>query len=368
MSLLAERLRFLGFYFACWLPYGVIYGLTLLLQQPGTNAADAIATGLWAVGWAGTWGLGVRWGVRRSSAQRMSRAQQATVFSAIAAAFAVCNSAGTMLGIWFGAPRDAFERYLTYAIWWDMISGLTMGALLVAIFIVLNANERLREQRAIAQRADELRVRAELQALRARLDPHFLFNTLHTITSLVRSDPPKAEAALERYGALMRYVLDTDRNQGEDVTLEEELAFIRSYVELEQLRLGDRLRVVEEIQEDALECRVLALTLQPLVENAIRHGIANRARGGTLRLAARVEGDRLELIVGDDGAGGDPRQLASADGVGFRIVRQRLLARHGSAAHIDVTAAPHEGWLVRITMPATVTTLPSRRRAVIANT
>ncbi|MEP7345040.1 MAG: histidine kinase [Gemmatimonadaceae bacterium] len=367
MSVLAARLRFLALYYACWLPYGIIYGLTLLLQRPESGIADAVATGIWAVGWAGSLGLGVRWAIRRASARRMSKLHSALLFAAIAAAFAVSNTAGTVLGIWSGAPPDVLESFLKFAVWWDMISGLTLGALLIAIFIVLNAHERLREQRLIAQRSDELRIHAELQALRARLDPHFLFNTLHTITSLVRSDPPKAEEALERYGALMRYVLDTDRNQREEVTLEEELAFIRSYIELERLRLGDRMRVVEEIHEDALECRVLALTLQPLVENAIRHGIANRARGGTLRLAASVEGDRLEIVVGDDGAGGDPRQLASANGVGFRVVQQRLQARYGNAARIDVTSAPHEGWLVRLSMPATVTRANPKRTAAITH-
>lgn len=367
MSLLAARLRFLALYYACWLPYAIIYGLALLIQRPDARVSGAIITGAWAMANAGTLGLGVRWGVRQASAKGLSRLQSALVFAGIVVAFAVCNSAGTVLGIWMGAPAQVLKDFLANAIWWDMISGLTMGSLLVAIFIVLNANERLREQRVAAQRSDELRVRAELQALRARLDPHFLFNTLHTITSLVQSDARLAQEALERYGALMRYVLDTDRSQREEVTLEEELTFIRSYVELERLRLGDRLRVVEEIQEDALECRVLALTLQPLVENAIRHGIANRARGGTLRIAAQVEGERLEIVVGDDGSGGDPRLLASAAGVGFRSVQQRLLARYGEAARIDVTSAPHEGWLVRITMPASVTS-SQVKRTVAANT
>jgi hypothetical protein len=356
MSLLAARLRFLSLYYACWLPYSIIYGLTLLVQRPEAHVTDAVVTGIWALGWSGTLGLGVRWGVRRASVLGLSKVRSALIFATIAAAFAACNSAATVLGIWLGAPRDAFENFISFAIWWELISGLTLGALLVAIFSVLTAHERLREQRLLAQRSDELRIRAELQALRARLDPHFLFNTLHTITSLVQSDAHTAQIALERYGALMRYVLDTDRHQREEVTLEEELVFIRSYVELERLRLGDRLRVVEEIQEDALECRVLALTLQPLVENAIRHGIANRARGGTLRIAAHVDGDQLEIVVGDDGSGGDPRVLASTEGVGLRNVRQRLLARYGGAARIDVTSAPQEGWLVRIRMPATVST------------
>jgi LytS/YehU family sensor histidine kinase len=208
-------------------------------------------------------------------------------------------------------------------------------------------------------------VKAELQALRARLDPHFLFNTLHSIQALVRSDARSAEQALETFGALLRYVLETERDARDEVTLEDELAFIRSYLALERLRLGDRLRVVEDVQDDALECRILALTLQPLVENAVRHGIAPRARVGTLRLSARVDGDRLEVAVGDDGQGGDPRTLATAEGLGFRVVQQRLQARYGEAARVDVTAAPQEGWLVRLTLPAVVSRAASPAPAAI---
>jgi LytS/YehU family sensor histidine kinase len=282
------------------------------------------------------------------------------MLGATVVAFAACNVSGTLLSIWTSAPADVFGMYVANAEWWDAVSIITLGSLLFAILSVLHANARLGEQRAAAQRAEELRVRAELQALRARLDPHFLFNTLHSIQALVRSDAGSAEEALETFGALLRYVLETERDARDEVTLEEELAFIRSYLALERLRLGARLRVVEEVQDDALECRVLALTLQPLVENAVRHGIAPRAKGGTLRLAARVEGERIEIVVGDDGQGGDPRSLAAADGLGFRVVQQRLQARYGEAARVDVTAAPQEGWVVRLTLPVVVSAAARR--------
>ena len=359
-----KRFRFFALYYACWVPFGLVYGLALLVQRPDTPLEGAILTAIWCVAWSGTLGLGVRAIVGRVVRRRQPRSQTVLSLAATVAVFAVCNTGGTVFNIWAGAPRGVYDQYVANAVWWDAVSSLTLGSLLVAIFVVLHANAGLREQRAAAQVAEELRVRAELQALRARLDPHFLFNTLHSIQALVRTDARTAEHALETFGALMRYVLDTERDARTEVTLEEELGFVRSYLALERLRLGDRLHVVEEIQEDALECRVLALTLQPLVENAIRHGIAPRVRGGTLRLAAHVEEDRLEVLVGDDGQGGDPAALANADGLGFRVVQQRLRARYGAAARVDVTAAPHEGWLVRISVPAAAS--PAGARAARA--
>lgn len=162
---------------------------------------------------------------------------------------------------------------------------------------------RNHELAAAAARSEALRVQAELQALRARLDPHFLFNTLHSIMALVRRDASAGERALERLGDLLRRVLALNRERAEELPLADELDFIRDFLALEALRLGDRLNLIEDIDPDALDCLVPVLTLQPLVENAIRHGIAVRPEGGTLRIAARLEQDMLWVEVEDDGPG-----------------------------------------------------------------
>jgi LytS/YehU family sensor histidine kinase len=125
--------------------------------------------------------------------------------------------------------------------------------LIAAGSYVIRITSRLREQEARAARADALRMRAELAALRGQLNPHFLFNTLHTLTALVRRDPDTAEHALERFGDMLRYVLDVKRSAREDVTLGDEMQFVRNYLSLEQLRLGDRLRVAEQLDPDALD-------------------------------------------------------------------------------------------------------------------
>src|SRR5207237_9488782 len=117
------------------------------------------------------------------------------------------------------------------------------------------------------------RVTAELAAPSGPLNPLFLFNTSHTLPALVRRDPATAERALERFGDLLRYLLDVNRAAREDVPLADEMTFVRNYLALEQLRLGERLRVRERIDPEALDCMLPSLTLQPLIEHAVKHGI-----------------------------------------------------------------------------------------------
>ena len=151
---------------------------------------------------------------------------------------------------------------------------------------------------------------------------------------------------------MLRYVLDVKRSAREDVTLADEMQFVRNYLSLEQLRLGDRLRVVEHLDPDALDCVLPSLTLQPLVENAIKYGIAPRARGGTLELSASLDDESLTLEVRDDGPGAASDVIESAGGVGLRAVRQRLETRYDGRARFAVTTAPGEGFSARVTLPA----------------
>jgi signal transduction histidine kinase len=356
-----DRWRFFAIYFACWVPYAVIFGLVLMVQRPGTPVESVIAAASWEVVAASLLGLVVRELMRRLLRADLSRRLALALLVTVVVAFSASDTALTILTIRLGAPADVYRQYMENAVGWDVIGGLTIGALLVAIFTMLEMNERLRQQRALAVRAEELRVRAELAALRAQLDPHFLFNTLHSITTLVRLDPALAERALIRFGSLMRYVLESAGDREGEVPLDEELDFVRSFVALEQLRLGDRLRVEETVDDEALECGIPALTLQPLVENAIRHGIAPRAAGGTLRIAAVVDGETLVVTVADDGPGGVPAAAPPSGGIGLRTVQQRLVARYGAAARCDVVSAPNEGWAVHVRIPARLATV--RRRS-----
>ena len=162
--------------------------------------------------------------------------------------------------------------------WQAVICALLYLAMSGAAYAARNA-ERVREESARSARAEALRARAELAALRTQLNPHFLLNTLHTLLGLVRREPALAERALERLGELMYYGLRLHRQGVDQVSLREEWDFVSGYLDIERLRMGDRLRLELDGEADAMDCLVPPFALQPLVENAVLHGIAP-AQGG----------------------------------------------------------------------------------------
>lgn len=207
-------------------------------------------------------------------------------------------------------------------------------------WLALVRRERERERRTAALEAQL--ARAQLQALRMQLHPHFLFNTLNTIATLVREQERDAAVRLlAQLGDVLRQVLRSAGNH--EVRLGDELAFTRQYLEIEQLRFADRLHVVWDADSLTLEGAVPNLVLQPLVENALRHGIASRPDAGLLEIGARKEGDRLVLWVRDDGPGlrGGPTR-PGGDGVGIPNVRARLAALHGELAELRVESVSEE--------------------------
>lgn len=240
---------------------------------------------------------------------------------------------------------------------WTGLIGFWIYGLLAGGSYAIRAELRARRESEAAARAETLRARAEadraraeLRALRTRLEPHFLFNTLHTIRGLVRRDPERAADAIETLGGLLRYVLDLEGRDSERVPIREELAFTRAYIELERARFGERLRVEESVDPGALDALIPALTLQPLVENAVRHGIGPRASGGTLRIVVRTTGERVEMVVEDDGVGAAAAPFEAA-GLGLRTVRQRLLGRYDGRSGIEIRTAPGEGFRVDLRIP-----------------
>lgn len=236
-----------------------------------------------------------------------------------------------------------------------MITGLMIYATIGAIVYSIQAMERLRTEEARVAQLESLRTRAELETLRAQLNPHFLFNTLHSLMALVRHDPKAAEDALERLATLLRHTLMTT-TETKDVRLREELDFIQNYLALERLRLGERLRVEENIQTDTLDCMIPPLTLQPLVENSIKHAISSQRHGGQLTIKSGRHDGYLELEVLDDGPGANLDDIACSDGAGLKIARQRLVTRYDNRASFEVTTRPGAGFCVRMQIPVSETT------------
>lgn len=225
---------------------------------------------------------------------------------------------------------------------WHFTGGLTVYGMIAGLSHAFKISRRLRERELSA-------ARAELIALRAQLDPHFLFNTLHSIGALIRQDPAMAEVAIERFGDLMRYVLGAGRSHL--VALEDELTFVRGYLDLEQLRLGQRLSVIEAVDDDCLDCGVPPLLLQPLIENAVRHGLSPIDVGGTLRIAGALLDGRLVLSVVDDGCGADSGTLAAATGLGIAATQRQLAAHFGTAAKLSIDTAPGLGYAATLSLP-----------------
>ena len=189
--------------------------------------------------------------------------------------------------------------------------------------------------------------RAQFQALQRQLQPHFLFNTLHTISALVHRDVDAADRMIERLGDLLRMTLR--RGDAAEVPLAEELEHVRHYLEIEQTNMGRRLTVSIDVPLDVMSCAVPALLLQPLVENAVRHGLAPRAAGGHVRIAAARAGSSLELSVEDDGIGFGTG--ASRVGIGLENTRQRLQQLYGGGGRFRLESPAHGGVEVRMTLP-----------------
>jgi two-component system LytT family sensor kinase len=191
---------------------------------------------------------------------------------------------------------------------------------------------------------------ARLNALRMQLDPHFLFNALNTISSQVEREPRLTRQMIEHLGDLLRLSLENKDRQ--EVALAEEIAFLDHYLAIQQIRFGDRLKFESRVDPKLRYTLVPGLILQPLVENAIRHGISVRASGGSVVFSARELGDQLELRVADDGVGlPQGWSLESSPGLGLTVTRERILGLYGSAGRMAVRRLRSGGTEAVILLP-----------------
>jgi len=214
--------------------------------------------------------------------------------------------------------------------------------------VQLATAERERAVEAAALRAGL--AEAELRALRSQLEPHFLFNALNGISALVGQDPARARQMLVRLSELLRLALE--RRDAALQPLARDLDFAARYLELQQLRFGDRLAVRLQADAEARRAEVPSLLLQPLVENAIRHGIQRRAAAGLVEVAAWREGDELVVRVRDDGPGpGAGPSPAANTGLGLGATRERLAARYGARARLELRDAPGGGGEATVRLP-----------------
>ena len=244
------------------------------------------------------------------------------------------------------------ERPLSMAIWPFLYNLLVYGVVAGAFHGIRASLASRRQAQAISQ-AQILLTAAELTALRNKLNPHFLFNTLHSIIALVRKDATAAEAALFRFSDMLRYILDTEKSGSDRVTLDDELQFVRDYLDLESLRLDARLQVIWDLDPRASGISLPALSIQPLVENSIKHAFNPRSQPGKLRIRSHLnEVQRnLEIVIADDGPGANNQQIENASGMGVKTVERRLRLAYGDAAQFYITTAPDQVFSVTFNIP-----------------
>jgi two-component sensor histidine kinase len=228
-------------------------------------------------------------------------------------------------------------------------SGNLIYWLILGITHAFTYHGRYRERELRASQLESQLVQAQLQMLKMQLHPHFLFNTLNAISALMHQDVELADRMVARLGELLRSTLENAGTQ--EVSLQQELDFIKPYLEIEQARLGPRLTVQMKIAPDVMDARVPNLLLQPLVENAIRHGIAPRSDPGRIEITARRDGDHLTLAVRDDGPGLNGHARNGKKGIGLENTRARLEQLYGPEHRFEVGNAPGRGLLATVVIP-----------------
>jgi two-component system LytT family sensor kinase len=202
------------------------------------------------------------------------------------------------------------------------------------------------------QEQETLLLAAKVEALKSQINPHFLFNTLASVSSLIRSEPETARMVIQKLSGLLRRLM---RSHEQFVTLREELAAIDEYLAIEMVRFGPRLVVRKAIDPETLDLLVPSLLLQPLVENAIKHGFARKTGTGTLTLRSARHGSLVSIEVEDDGLGISAERLndAMSSGIGLSNVSERLRVIYGALGHVELTGTPGRGAVARVDIPVT---------------
>ncbi len=220
---------------------------------------------------------------------------------------------------------------------------------IVLIAHVVSYYHRFRERELRTSQLQAQLVKAHLQALKSQLQPHFLFNTLNSISALMLTDVQAADRMITRLGDLLRISLETAETQM--TTLSRELEFVACYIEIEKVRFEERLKVSIDVAPEILDARVPHLLLQPLVDNAIKHGISGLAAGGEIRISATTDDADLHLEVRDNGPGVLASSHSTSTGVGLRITRERLETIYGQHQSVELLTLREGGAVARVSIP-----------------
>ena len=282
--------------------------------------------------------------------------------SAWAAHISACTTIGLIDAGWIAAlemllnpwakspPPGPFMYDWLHKFYNGLLSDLILYGVILLVSYMLDSQRRLAMQRAETAKLNEELSKAQLSALRRQIEPHFLFNTLNAVAGLVREK--RNDAAVSMIAGLSdflrRVVQDSDRQQ---VPLAEELEFAQKYLEIEKVRFAERLQVSVDVPGDLLPAQVPSLILQPMVENAVKHGIAKRVQGGAIRIAASRSNGKVVLSVYNDGPSLPPDWEQTRSGVGISNVRTRLQGLYGDEFELSLKNDDLGGVKVSVSLP-----------------
>jgi two-component system LytT family sensor kinase len=337
-----------GIVLAAWLPFFVIWvfyarsyahyplGAALLTSMISMGSASLLGIAVWHV--CQHWPWPVRLNLKFYLLQIFLAAVYSLLWSiAVDGLESIRRGTNALQDFW----RNPF-------LGWQLLTGLWLYGLFAGVSYAVETRNRLQEKEMLAARAQALAAAARLDAIRARLNPHFLFNALHTLLALVKFRPTMAESAIERLGDMLRYALKEDGR--ELVEFSEEYEFTRQYIAFEQLRYEDRLKVDLQIDPESFQFDIPAFSIQTLAENAVHHAISIRPEGGSIWIKCCCRNGRLSVSVRDDGLGGgaDPSQSHQ---FGLRSLRERLRAAYGAVADLRLHVSP-EGFEANFVVPS----------------
>jgi two-component system LytT family sensor kinase len=338
----------------------LLFGLQNYLAPTVRRGSDSfvVSLGQQVVTWA-TWLLLsplVFWAARRWRAGRSISASTFLTQGVMCVVVSLLHSlvAGTCRWLLNWSPSHEWTDVMSNAVVSNLAANVLRYVMISVAYHAVAYHLDSLDRGVRAARLEASLAQARLDSLQGRLHPHFLFNTLNSIAALVREEPAAAERMIGSLGDLLRAAVDAEPSR--EVTLERELELVREYVSIQQMRFADRLAVAFDAPPELLACYVPHMVLQPLVENAIRHGIAPHDGTGTVRVGADRSGDRLRLTVEDDGVG-PPSLKGSSTGGGFGLTgtRARLKHLYGHGATLELCHRTPAGVIATIELPFHVT-------------
>jgi two-component system LytT family sensor kinase len=251
---------------------------------------------------------------------------------------------------WGNRKPPQFATTWSTSLLYQSLTFLIVYALILTITLILDSHERMARELVASAQLNEALSKAQLNALRRQIEPHFMFNTLHAIAGLIRDR--RNEAAVSMIAGLSEFLRRAaDDAQPAEVPLAQEVEYLQRYVDIQQVRFGDRLRVAVDIPADLMRAKVPHLLLQPLVENAIQHGISRRANGGTVRVSGTKDGGTLRLVVYNDEPEGSVDGPTSGTGIGLVNLRTRLRILHRARAALELQRSAGSGVEIVVTLP-----------------